>query len=326
MSALLEVLDLHVHFPVTGGVFRRPVGALKAVNGVTFSVERGETLGVVGESGCGKTTLGRAIVRLLRPTAGSIRFNGVAIEGLGRAQLKPIRRDLQMIFQDPFSSLNPRLSIGSALIEPLQIHGMRGAGSERGRIEEVLALVGLQPDDLRKFPHEFSGGQRQRIGIARALVLEPSLVIADEPVSALDVSIQSQVLNLLVELQRRLGLTYVFISHDLTVVRYIADRIAVMYLGRVVELARASDTYMRPRHPYTRALLGAVPSLRSKRRRDHHAAVAGDVPSPHRPPPGCAFHTRCRHAVDRCRVEVPQLRPFDGDPAHQVACHLAEEI
>jgi oligopeptide/dipeptide ABC transporter ATP-binding protein len=326
MSAILEVRDLHVHFPVTGGILRRPIGAVHAVNGITFSVQEGETLGVVGESGCGKTTLGRAIVRLHRPTAGTIRFKGVAIEGLSREELKPIRRDLQMIFQDPFGSLNPRLTVAATLAEPLQIHGTRAPLDQRDRIEEVIDLVGLQRDDLRKLPHEFSGGQRQRIGIARALVLEPSLVVADEPVSALDVSIQSQVLNLLVELQRRLGLAYIFISHDLTVVKYLADRIAVMYLGRIVELASSGDVYQHPRHPYTRALIAAVPSLRSKRRAEREPVVGGDVPSPHRPPPGCTFHTRCRHAVDRCRSEVPLLRSYDGDASHQVACHLAEEI
>ncbi len=326
MSVLLEVRDLRMHFPILGGVFRRQIGTVFAVDGITFSVRKGETFGIVGESGCGKTTLGRTIVRLHQPTAGVIRFKGVAIEGLSGAELKPFRRELQMIFQDPYSALNPRLTIGKALAEPLLIHERLTAGQRRKSVEEVLRLVGLQPDDLDKFPHEFSGGQRQRIGIARALVLEPSLVVADEPVSALDVSIQSQVLNLMVELQQRLSLTYIFISHNLTVVKYIADHIGVMYLGHLAELATSRDLYGHPRHPYTRALIAAAPSLHSKRRTQRGAMPTGDVPSPHRPPPGCVFHPRCPHAREVCRVEVPRLRPYAGEGTHLVACHLAEEI
>ena len=326
MKDLLEVCDLLVHFPIRGGVLRRQVGAVRAVDGVTFTVAAGETLGIVGESGCGKTTLGRAVVRLHRPSGGTIRFKGMAIESLGRAELRPIRRELQMIFQDPFASLNPRLSVASAVAEPLSIQGGLTPAQRRDKVEEVVNLVGLRGDDLQRYPHEFSGGQRQRIGIARALVLEPSLVVADEPVSALDVSIQAQVLNLLVDLQARLSLTYIFISHNLTVVKYIADRIAVMYLGHIVELAPTSVLYDHPGHPYTRALIAAVPSLRSPRRKDRERSIAADVPSLRRPPPGCVYHTRCPFAREVCRVELPPLRPLGADATHQVACHLAEEI
>jgi oligopeptide/dipeptide ABC transporter ATP-binding protein len=325
MSNLLEVRDLSTHFPITGGIMRRRIGTVFALSDVSFSLREGETLGVVGESGCGKTTLGRTLVRLYEPTAGSIRYRGREIGTLGDRELMPLRRELQMIFQDPFASLNPRMAVGRILEEPLVIHGVAGRGDRRRKVEETLALVGLRPEQAAKFPHEFSGGQRQRIGIARALMLEPRLVIADEPVSALDVSVQAQVLNLLAELQARLGLTFVFISHDLTVVKYISDRVAVMYLGRIVELADSEAVYREPRHPYTRALLAALPSLqgRPKARRE---PVSGDLPSPRQPPSGCAFHPRCRYATDVCRQELPLLRAFDGDPEHTVACHLAEEI
>ncbi|MCH7708274.1 MAG: dipeptide ABC transporter ATP-binding protein [Myxococcales bacterium] len=325
MSALLEARDVKLHFPVMGGIFRHRVGSVYAVDGVSFDLHRGETLGIVGESGCGKSTLGRTLVRLYTPTSGTIRFQGKDITALSGADLFPLRRRMQLIFQDPYSSLNPRKSIRSALEEPLRIHGI-GSGDER--FETVAALiekVGLHRDDLHKFPHEFSGGQRQRIGIARALVLGPDLVVADEPVSALDVSIQSQVLNLLVELQKELGLTLLFISHDLTVVKFISDRVAVMYLGRIVEIADAADIYAKPAHPYTRALLASLPVPDPQRRRQR-TPLEGDVPNPSDPPPGCAFHTRCPHVQEVCRQRAPELAPLEGEPSHRVACHFAEEL
>ncbi len=325
MSALLEARDLKLHFPVMGGIFRHQVGSVYAVDGVSFELERGETLGIVGESGCGKSTLGRTLVRLYEPTGGTIRFQGEDITALRGADLLPLRRRMQLIFQDPYSSLNPRKSIRSALEEPLRIHGI---GSDEERFETVTALmekVGLHRDDLSKYPHEFSGGQRQRIGIARALVLGPDLVVADEPVSALDVSIQGQVLNLLVELQKELGLTLLFISHDLTVVKFISDRVAVMYLGRIVEIADAADIYAKPAHPYTRALLASLPIPDPQRRR-HRTPLEGDVPNPSDPPPGCAFHTRCPHVQEICKQRAPELAPLEGEPSHRAACHFAEEL
>ena len=325
MSALLEARDLKLHFPVMGGIFRHQVGSVYAVDGVSFELERGETLGIVGESGCGKSTLGRTLVRLYEPTSGTIRFQGEDITALRGADLLPLRRRMQLIFQDPYSSLNPRKSIRSALEEPLRIHGI-GSGEER--FETVTALmekVGLHRDDLSKYPHEFSGGQRQRIGIARALVLGPDLVVADEPVSALDVSIQGQVLNLLVELQKELGLTLLFISHDLTVVKFISDRVAVMYLGRIVEIADAADIYAKPAHPYTRALLASLPIPDPQRRRQR-TPLEGDVPNPSDPPPGCAFHTRCPHVQEICKQRAPELAPLEGEPSHRAACHFAEEL
>ncbi len=325
MSALLEARDVKLHFPVMGGIFRHQVGSVYAVDGVSFELERGETLGIVGESGCGKSTLGRTLVRLYEPTGGTIRFDDEDITALRGADLLPLRRRMQLIFQDPYSSLNPRTSIRSALEEPLRIHGI-GSGEER--FETVTALmekVGLHRDDLSKYPHEFSGGQRQRIGIARALVLGPDLVVADEPVSALDVSIQGQVLNLLVELQKELGLTLLFISHDLTVVKFISDRVAVMYLGRIVEIADAGDIYAKPAHPYTRALLASLPIPDPQRRR-HRTPLEGDVPNPSDPPPGCAFHTRCPHVQEICKQRAPELAPLEGEPSHRAACHFAEEL
>jgi len=333
MTALLEVRDLDVHFPIQGGVLRREVGRVYAVNGVSFELAPGETLGIVGESGCGKTTLGRALVRLYEPTAGSVRFAGQSIALTRGKELKALRRQMQMVFQDPYASLNPRRSIERTLEEPLVLHGVRSADERQRIVGELLDTVGLRRSDLPKYPHEFSGGQRQRIGIARALVLDPQLVIADEPVSALDVSIQSQVLNLLVELQRQRGLTYIFISHDLTVVKYISDRVGVMYLGRLVELAGADEIYERPQHPYTRALLAALP-VPDPTRRNQSVPLAGDVPNPSAPPPGCPFHTRCPHVVDRCRNELPKLARTDrrpdtlphATPEHLVACHRADEL
>jgi oligopeptide/dipeptide ABC transporter ATP-binding protein len=325
LTALLEARDLKMHFPVMGGLFRRRIGSVFAVDGVSFSLERGETLGIVGESGCGKSTLGRTVVRLYQPTDGSIRFDGQEVSTLPARDLIPLRQRMQMIFQDPYSSLNPRKSIRSTLEEPLRIHGVGDAGERFERIAGLMEKVGLRREDLHKFPHEFSGGQRQRIGIARALVLEPELIVADEPVSALDVSIQSQVLNLLVELQQEFALTYLFISHDLTVVKYVSDRVAVMYLGRIVEIADAQSIYAHPAHPYTQALLSAVP-IADPRRRAVRQPLEGDVPNPSRPPPGCAFHTRCPHVRDICKQQAPTLETLTGESNHESACHFAEEL
>ncbi len=325
MSDLLEVRGLSMHFPIHGGILRRQVGTVYAVSDVSFSLREGETLGIVGESGCGKTTLGRTLVRLYAPTAGSIRYRGREIAGLARSDLMELRRELQMVFQDPFSSLNPRMSVGRILSEPLEIHGWTDPDERDRRLTELLELVGLRADDSRRFPHEFSGGQRQRIGIARALALEPGLVVADEPVSALDVSVQAQVLNLLAELQSRLGLTMIFISHDLTVVKYISDRVMVMYLGRVVEVAGAEALYSEPRHPYTRALLRALPGRRDASLEEPRR-IEGELPSPSAPPAGCAFHPRCPHASEVCRTDLPTLRRIGESEGHTVACHLADEI
>jgi len=326
VTALLDVEDLNVHFPIHGGVFRREIGRVYAVSDVSFQLRSGETLGIVGESGCGKTTLGRAIVRLTEPTSGSVRFEGQSVADSEGPELKALRRNMQMVFQDPYTSLNPRRSIERTLEEPLVLHGVRDRAERRRVVAELLDTVGLRKSDLPKYPHEFSGGQRQRIGIARALVLDPRLVIADEPVSALDVSIQSQVLNLLVELQQQRGLTYIFISHDLTVVKYISDRVGVMYLGRLVELADADAIYERPKHPYTRALLAALP-IPDPTRRNRGEPLEGDVPNPSAPPPGCPFHPRCAHAVDRCRTELPMLAALPGpESSHLVACHRADEL
>ncbi len=325
MTALLEVRDVKMHFPVVGGLFRRRIGSVYAVDGVSFQLERGKTLGIVGESGCGKSTLGRTLVRLYEPTAGSIRFDGQEISDLSGRDLIPLRRRMQVIFQDPYSSLNPRKSIRSTLEEPMRIHGIGNSAERFERVAGLMEKVGLRRDDLHKYPHEFSGGQRQRIGIARALVLEPDLIIADEPVSALDVSIQSQVLNLLVSLQEELGLTYLFISHDLTVIKYVSDQVAVMYLGRIVEIADAGRIYERPAHPYTQALLSALPTADPRRRADRQL-LEGDVPNPSQPPPGCAFHTRCPHARDICKQQAPALETLSGEANHASACHFSEEL
>ncbi len=325
MTALLEARDVKMHFPVVGGLFRRRIGSVYAVDGVSFQLERGKTLGIVGESGCGKSTLGRTLVRLYEPTAGSIRFDGQEISDLSGRDLIPLRRRMQVIFQDPYSSLNPRKSIRSTLEEPMRIHGIGNSAERFERVAGLMEKVGLRQDDLHKYPHEFSGGQRQRIGIARALVLEPDLIIADEPVSALDVSIQSQVLNLLVSLQEELGLTYLFISHDLTVIKYVSDQVAVMYLGRIVEIADAGRIYERPAHPYTQALLSALPTADPRRRADRQL-LEGDVPNPSQPPPGCAFHTRCPHARDICKQQAPALETLSGEANHASACHFSEEL
>jgi len=326
--SLLEVEGLTVHFPITQGLLlERKVGAVHAVDGVDLSIERGETLGLVGESGCGKSTVSKAILRLVEPTAGTVRFDGVEVTGLKEEEMRRLRRRMQMIFQDPFSSLDPRQSVASILSEPLRAHGIRDrARSVEARVAELLEVVGLPAEAAARFPHEFSGGQRQRIGIARALVVQPDLIIADEPVSALDVSIQAQVLNLLEELQQQFGLTYLVVAHDLAVVRHISDRIAVMYLGKIVEVASSDELYELPLHPYTIALLSAIPipdpevELRRER-----ILLTGDLPSPADPPPGCRFHTRCPfRQPTRCHDQVPELRELRA--GHTVACHWAEEI
>jgi oligopeptide transport system ATP-binding protein len=313
---LLRVQNLVKHFPVGGGV-------VKAVDDVSFDVRRGETVGLVGESGCGKTTTGRCILQLERPTSGRVLFEGEDLAALDEPALRAVRRRVQVIFQDPYSSLNPRMTVGQILAEPLKVHGIVVDKTAReARVRELLAQVGLLAQHARRYPHQLSGGQRQRVGIARALAMEPSLIVCDEPVSALDVSIQAQIINLLEDLQDRLGLTYLFIAHDLSVVRHISDRVVVMYLGKVVEVADRKSLYENPLHPYTRALLSAVPipdpKLEAQRNR---VVLRGEVPSPLKPPSGCVFHPRCPIAVDRCAAQVPQLRPVR--PAHLGACHLA---
>jgi oligopeptide transport system ATP-binding protein len=321
-DTLLEAASITKHFPVhSRGVIRRVVGAVHAVDDVSFDVRSGETLGLVGESGCGKTTLGRCLVRLHDLTSGSIRFGGQDISRLSRRELRPVRRQLQMVFQDPYASLNPRKRIGTIIGDPLRIHGIASGRDRKRQVQELMETVGLSPEHYNRYPHEFSGGQRQRIGVARALALRPKLIVADEPVSALDVSIQAQVVNLLDDLQDDFKLTYVFIAHDLGVVRHISDRVAVMYLGKVVEVSPAEELYTRPIHPYTEALLSAVPipdpRLEAQRER---IVLTGDVPSPVAPPAGCRFHPRCRYATEICSREEPPLRPF-GDTGHIAACH-----
>jgi oligopeptide/dipeptide ABC transporter ATP-binding protein len=324
---LLRVESLKKYFPIRGGVFRRQVAQVHAVDGVSLSVRSGQTLGLVGESGCGKTTVGRCIMRLHMPTEGAVWFDGQDMAGLDRRQLKRVRRNLQMIFQDPFESLNSRHTVGAILEEPFVIHRQGTAAQRKERVAQLLARVGLQPTAGARFPHEFSGGQRQRIGIARAIALNPKLVICDEPVSALDVSIQSQVLNLLLELQRKMHLTYVFIAHDLSVVKHISDNIAVMYLGQIVEYAGADTIYEKPAHPYTHALVSAIPEPDPTVRKEK-VILQGDVPSPVNPPSGCRFHTRCTYVQARCRQQVPRLEPAPGsaDRQHLQACLRANEI
>jgi oligopeptide/dipeptide ABC transporter ATP-binding protein len=320
---LLEVRDLVKHYPIRRGLFGRETGQVRAVGGVSFDLRHGEVLGLVGESGCGKTTTGRCILRLIEPSSGTVRFDGQDITRLSRHELRPLRRQMQVIFQDPYSSLNPRLTVGSMLGEALAIHGLARGAKARTRVAELLELVGLSPDHARRYPHEFSGGQRQRIGVARALAVEPRLIVADEPVSALDVSIQAQIVNLLQELQRKMGLTYLFVAHDLSVVEHISDRVAVMYLGHIVELAGAEALYRTSRHPYTLSLLSAIPVADPERRRSR-IVLQGDVPSPARPPAGCSFHPRCPIARERCSREEPALR--EVAPGHVSACHFAEEL
>jgi peptide/nickel transport system ATP-binding protein len=324
-NALLQVTNLEKHFPVTRGIFiRRKVGAVRAVDGLTFEVEQGETLGVVGETGCGKSTMGRVLSRLLEPTGGSVVYDGRDISHASTRQMRPLRREIQMIFQDPYSSLNPRHTIGTIVGSPLRIQGVQTDKGIKQSVQEMMELVGLNPEHYNRYPHEFSGGQRQRIGIARALALRPRVIIADEPVSALDVSIQAQVVNLLADLQKEFGLTYVFIAHDLSVVRHISNRVAVMYLGKIVELASDVDLYEHALHPYTHALLSAVPIPDPEResKRDR-ILLKGDVPSPLNPPPACRFHTRCWKAQEICRTTEPPL--LELAPGHQVACHFPEE-
>ena len=319
MSALLSVDDLKVHFPIKKGLFSRTAGYVYAVDGVSFTLDKGETLGIVGESGCGKTTAGLAVLQLIRPTAGRVVYDGQEVTGLDKASLRGLTRKMQIIFQDPYSSLNPRMTVNEILANPMEIHGLYPGRQREERIAYLLETVGLRPEQGRRYPHEFSGGQRQRVGIARALALDPKLIIGDEPVSALDVSIQAQIINLLIDLQEKFGLSYIIISHDLAVVEHICDRIAVMYLGRVVEHASYRDIYGDPRHPYTQALLSAVP-VPDPDRHSQRTVLPGDVPSPINPPQGCHFHPRCPRRMEICDHEPPVLR--EVAPGHQVACHL----
>lgn len=320
---ILEIKGLKKYFPIKTGFFNKVTGHVQAVDGVDFSVMPGETLGIVGESGCGKSTTGRTILRLLNPSAGEVLFNGKDLAKLSKEEMRQMRKDIQMVFQDPYASLNPRKTIRQILLEPLKVHGIGSSRGERmKRVEDIIEVVGLRKEHLDRHPHDFSGGQRQRIGIARALILKPKVIIADEPVSALDVSIQSQVLNLLKDLKKEFNLTLIFISHDLSVVRHLCDRIAVMYLGRVVEIADKKQLFTNPSHPYTRALLSAVPIANPKAKRER-VILQGDLPSPANPPSGCTFHPRCPVANESCKTKIPILK--DIDSGHLVSCHLFTE-
>jgi oligopeptide transport system ATP-binding protein len=327
-EVLVEVKNLKKHFPIMRGVLRRQVGAVQAVDGVTFNIYKGETLGLVGESGCGKSTTGRTILQLLEPTDGSVYYEGKDLTELNKSELRKSRRDMQMIFQDPYASLNPRMAIGGIIGEPLQIHSIGSAKSRKERVKELMGLVGLNPFFINRYPHEFSGGQRQRIGIARALATNPSFIVADEPISALDVSIQAQVVNLMDDLKEELGLTYLFIAHDLSMVRYISDRVAVMYLGRIVELSDRDSVFEHPLHPYTQALLSAIPIPDpEKEEKRQRLILEGDVPSPANPPSGCRFHPRCQYATEICSEVDPEFRNLSADGEHHmVACHHAEKF
>ncbi|AYK07243.1 dipeptide ABC transporter ATP-binding protein [Brevibacillus laterosporus] len=319
MEDLLVVNRLKKYYPITGGVFAREIGAVKAVDDVSFRVKRGETLGLVGESGCGKSTTGRSILRLIEPTSGEVLFEGKNVARMKREEVREIRKDMQIIFQDPFASLNPRHTVGKILEEPLIVHGINSSKERSKRVHELLEVVGLSSYHAGRYPHQFSGGQRQRIGIARALILNPKLIVADEPVSALDVSVQSQVLNLMQDLQKEFNLTYLFIAHDLSVVRHISDRVGVMYLGRIAELADKDELYTNPLHPYTKALLSAVP-VADPDKKQERIILQGDLPSPANPPSGCTFHTRCPHVMDVCREKRPEM--LASRENHLVACHL----
>ncbi|MFH8291150.1 ABC transporter ATP-binding protein [Streptomyces sp. NPDC018059] len=326
-TPLLDVSGLTKHFPIMGGFpFKRKIGAVQAVDGLDFTVAEGESLGLVGESGCGKSTTGRLITRLLEPTGGKISYRGKDITHASRKELAPVRSEIQMIFQDPYASLNPRQTVGKIISGPMEVNGINPAGGREARVRELLETVGLNPEHYNRFPHEFSGGQRQRIGVARALALEPKLIVADEPVSALDVSIQAQVVNLLQKLQKELNIAFLFIAHDLAVVRHFSQRVAVMYLGRIVEIADREDLYGNPRHPYTKALLSAVPEATADDApRRERILLTGDVPSPVNPPSGCRFRTRCWKATDKCASEDPPLVQIDGNRGgHLTACHYPE--
>ena len=322
MTALLEVEGLKKHFPIHKGFFSRVSGQVYAVDGVSFSIARGETLGLVGESGCGKSTVGRTLLRLMEPTGGTIKVAGQDITQLSNQELLPYRRRMQMIYQDPYASLNPRMSAGEIVGEPMVVHEIGAPQEHKERVAALFERVGLRPEAVNSYPHEFSGGQRQRIGIARALALNPELIVGDEPVSALDVSIQAQIINLLMDLQDEFKLSYLFVAHDLAVVEHISHRVAVMYLGRIVEMADKRDLFETPLHPYSEALLSAVPIPKSSARGRKRVILTGDVPSPINPPPGCHFHTRCPYAMPRCRIEAPALR--EVTPGHLAACHLHE--